>query len=667
MPWKDRGLFSSFGSGPGGAARPTIDPRNARVGGYYFEQRRDLIHRHVEALELHPDQSGRWQLTVDLELPADKAAICERHEGENLYLFPLVFVRKAEKEANFTLVREDGASIPFPLRKDNAWVSSVATAYAAQKLIAQETSSKLSVKKLQPLLYNLATGLPYDASVIHDKLLRNVAGLNGGTLPAAWEETGIASVLRLLVEHSLTWVILRGRPGQRRQLTVGHDFELKPSPIIRWRFGSIEKREGPRWLDTGAVVYGRRGRRISFGAIGQRLGQPLAWMPIEFDFSTIYTKRCKSYHFELICPPGLTPRGVKVVVDDNQPGSVPREEDPNTRPDIRTTEQTRFAYHHRPGNDEAGDVSFRVQAGVGEGAFPILWTLAASVTALLLWTMAAANPELHSSNNEIAAGILLIVPALLGGIVLSTEHEAVTNLLAGARILLLVTGLCALAGAGVLIGATPFGMSSSWSWTAYAIVATAVTVPLATSWLLSLPIVWRQLIKLKNWRAHYKALGIGIVVVGALIAVLTMFDSAPDARIAAAAFLLLATVALTLLANNRLSVPIGHTRRYAASALFSAALVSFAVACTELRAAIHYDSGFQTTAEYIAIGLLFLSPLAGLTLNFATRRYRPKTDEKHVSVDIYVALVSKLRVRELTAVRQTEPDISPSHELVGVS
>jgi hypothetical protein len=637
------------------------------VGGYYFEEKRDQIHRHVEALELHPDQTGHWQLTIDLELPTDRAAICERHGGENLYLFPLVFLRKAEKDANFTVQREDGASIPFPLRKENAWVSSIATAHAASRLIAEGSSRRLSVEQLQPILYDLAAGSPYDASVIHDKLLRNVASISGGGLPPAWEETGFASVLRLLVEHSLMWVILRGRPGQRRRLTVGHEFELKPSPIIRWRFGTIEKQRGPQWLNTGEAMYGRRGRRISFGAIGQRLGQPLAWMPIEFDFSTIYTKRCKSYHFELICPPGLSPRGLKVIVDDNQPGSVPREEKPADRPDTRTTKKAHVAHHHRPGSDEAIDVGFRVQAGVGEGAFPILWTLAASVTALLLWTMAATNPELHSSNNEIAAGILLIVPALLGGIVLSTEHEAVTKLLAGARILLLVTGLCALAGAGVLIGGTPFALSTSWSWTVYAIVATAVTVPLATSWLLSLPIVWRQMEKLRSWRAHYIALAVGILVVGSTIAALTLFDAAPDVRIAGATFLLLATVVLTLLANNRLAVPIGHTRRYAASALFFAAMICFAVACTELRAAIHYDADFQTTAEYVAIGLLFLSPLAGLTLNFATKRFRPKTDEKHVSVDIYVALVTKLRVRELTAVRQTDPKISPSHELVGVS
>jgi hypothetical protein len=663
--WRDSKRFEFLG--PGKASRPTVDARNARIGGFYFEQHRDLIHRHVEALKLHPDQTGHWELTVDLELPTNRSAVCEKHGGENLYLFPLVFLRKAEKDADFTVKREDGASIPFPLRKENAWVSSIAAAHAARKLLAQETSLKFSVDRLQPTLHSLAAGSPYDASVIHDQLLRNVARASGGQLPPAWEGTGFASVLRLLVEHSLMWVILRGRPGQRRRLTIGHDFELKPSPIIRWRFGSIEKERGPQWLDTGREKYGRRGRRISFGAIGQRLGQPLAWMPIEFDFSTIYTKRCRSYHFELVCPPGLSPRGLKVIVDDNQPGSVPREEKLHERPDTRTTKKARVAHHHRPGSNEAADVGFRVQAGVGEGAFPILWTLAASVTALLLWTMAATDPKLHASSNEIAAGILLLVPALLGGIVLSTEHEAVTKLLSGARILLLVTGLCALAGVGVLIGATPFALTTSWSWTVYAIAATAVTVPLATSWLLSAPIIWRQLEKLESWRSHYIALAIGIIVASLVIAFLTFFDAAPDLRIGAGAFLLLATVVLTLLANNRLAVPIGHTRRYAASALFSAALVCFVLACTELRAAISYDVEFQTTAEYVAIGLLLLSPFAGLTSHLLTRRFRPKTDEKHVSTDIYVALVSKLRVRELAAVRQAGPEISPSRELTELS
>jgi hypothetical protein len=667
MPqWPDWKLPASLPGGLRGGAHPSIDRRSAERGSYYFERRHGLIHRHVEAMALDPDQSGRWQLTIDLELPSDKAAICGKQGGERLYLFPLVFLRKSEWDAGFSVQREDGATIPFPTREQNALVSSIAVAHAGRQLLGSGNSLTPSVSSLQPLFHRIASGPPYDASVILDKLLRDLRRQRG-RLPDAWEETGFAGALRLLVEHSLTWAILRGRPGQHRLLTVGHEFELQPVPVVRWRFGSVKESNKYRKLDTGEKLYGRRGRRISFSAIGLRLGQPLAWMPIEFDFPTIYTKRCGSYHFELLCPPGLGPRGLKVITDGNRPSNVPREEDPKSKPDARTTLKARAAHHYRKGDDEAGDVGFRVTVGVGGGAFPILWTLAASVTALLLWTMAATNPHLHSSKSEIAAGILLVVPALLGAIVLSTEHEAVTRLIAGARILLLVAGLSAVAGAAVLIGATPFGLSTSWSWTAYAVLATAVTVPLATSWLLSLPTVWEQMTKLKTWGAHYKALVVGIAMATAAIAVLIPLDAAPGVRIVAGAYLLLTSVGLTLLANNRLAIQIGETRRFAASALFAAALICFALACTELRAAIHYDEGFQTKAEWAAIALLVLSPLVAGALSLVTGLFRPRSDERHVSAKVFEDLIDKRRVGELASLRQSEPKISLSGQASGVS
>ncbi len=662
--WKDWRLISPLVEM--GRTRPSIDERSAKVGSYYLERRHALIHRHVEVMKLNPDQTMERKLAIEFELPTDKTAICSKHEKECLYLFPVVFLRKAEKDASFVVKREDGASVPFPLRDENAWVSSVAAAHAASRLMKHGSSLTPSVASLQPIFHSIASRPSYDASVILDKLFRDVGRQSGGRVPDAWEETGFAGVLRLLMEHSLMWLTLRGRPGQRRRIVVEHEFDLQPAPVLRWRFGPLDKKSRHPILDTGTEQYGRRGLRISFGAIGQRLGQPLAWMPMELDFPTIYTRRCRSYHFELLCPPGLSPRDIKVAERLDGPANS-FVETGTSRPDIHKSMKARSVSYHQSG-EMPGDLRVRVTVGVGGGAFPILWTLAAAVTALLLWTMAATDPQFGSadSNSEIAAGILLIVPALLGAIVISTEHEAVTSMISGARILLLVTGLCAVAAAGVLIGGTPFGLSTSWTWTAYAVVATAATVPLATSWLLSLPTVWGQMERLETWRAHYFALLVGIAGAVSAIGILTMLGAAPAARVAGGTYLLLATVGLTLLANNRLSLPIGETRRYAAPALFAAALICLALACTELRAAIHHDEAFQTSAEHVAIGLLLLSPLVGLSLAYVTSFLSPKTDEIHVSGRQLEDLVARRRIHELNTLKQDDEETSSRDEPIGV-
>ena len=145
-------------------------------------------------------------------------------------------------------------------------------------------------------------------------------------------------------------------------------------------------------------------------------------MPIDFDFPTIYTPRCSSYHFELVCPNGLSPRGLKIATDRHPNGK-------REQLDGGETLGTRAGRAYLSGGRSLGDLTVRATVGIGRGAFPTLWLLMGTITSLMLWSLVAAHPTelIHSdsnSKNEILAGVLLVVPALLGAVAIGFERSS---------------------------------------------------------------------------------------------------------------------------------------------------------------------------------------------------------------------------------------------------
>jgi len=219
-------------------------------------------------------------------------------------------------------------------------------------------------------------------------------------------------------------------------------------------------------------------------------------------------------------------------------------------------------------------------------------------------------------------------------------------LVAGARVLLLLIGLSAVAAATVLLGFAPFGIRTSW--VVCAIVATVVTIPLTTSWVLSSSYVWRQLKKLDKARWQFAALRTTIGLAALPIIALTFMGNAEIARATVAVYLLALAVMFSTLANNRAAMPIGYNRRYVAVSMLTAALVCTALACIELKGAVDDPTGLQLWAERIALAALFLSPFAGPLLAWRGRRYEPARDEVHVAPRVGRELIAKERVLELS-------------------
>jgi len=513
---------------------------------------------------------------------------------------------------------------------------------------------------LRYVLQCIASQWPYDSSVILNELINRLPTHTA----EKWETEGLTGDLKMLVEHYLVWVPLKGRPGERRVITVSRDWELLPKSLLHWKIGPVGKAsnadspEGvsrPR-LATGKTSYGRLARRMSFDVLGERLAQPLAWMPIEFDFPTIYTRRCSSYHFEMICPNGLSPHDIKVAID--RPGSAQK----RTEVQGSETVDTRVAEVYLPGGREWGDLLIRATVGLGRGAFPVLWFLMGAITSVMLWTFVFANPiELigaKDSSNEIAAGILLVVPALLGALIAGAEQGATTTrLISGSRLLLLACGLSSALAATVLLGREPFGLSPRAQWTICASIATATMVPLATSWLLSLRMVWTRLKGLSPARKQRRVLYLLIAIAFSFVLALQHVGDHEVHRIVLAVPLVILTVPMILVASNRSAVPMDERRGFVGLIAFLAGLICLLLGCAELRAAVDEKAEFHSFAEWLGLGGLLLVPFVAPLVSYSTSLFHARPGEVHVAPAVGRSLLAGKRIRELHKLRPTLHDV----------
>lgn len=633
------------------------------AGAYYLGFRHELIHRQTEKITIKPDQTGLWRLGIDLELPRDPEARVDVGEGKERsrqFVFPLLFLKKAEGRTGFGATDKDDRALTLLNRGTNNWISAAAAARAGNRILSDNALPTLDQDDLEYLLWCVCRWRPYDAAVVLGEMLARFESANPEGR-AAWDEEGFTADLEMLADHSLVWTPLEGEGGERRSIEVRMDLELSPRPLRRWVFRELEDarwkyprfrkyrkfRDPEKHLDTGGVKYGRRGLpRFSFSVLGERLAQPLAWMPIEFDFPTIYTRRCSSYHFELDCPTGLTPRAVKLATTAKDLAWL----------EGRAVLVKNAAEFYTPDGRTAGDLMFRATVGIGRGAVPLLWLMVGLITATMLWILAANHPtELllganSESRNEIAAGILLVVPALAAAAALGVDEQPATQLIAGARILLLVVGLCAVAAALVLIRMTPFGEPPRASWTDCAALATVATLPLATSWLLSLPAVWRGLGALRTTLRQYLAL-LALVIWTAAVVFAIRDASDGLVRELGAAALMLTSIPLILLAANRAAVPLNVHRGYASIGALLAAIVCLGLGCTEMRAGFDPGAEAHRTVEVWAMAGLAAALWAGPALTVVTWPFRQMEGEVHMAPSICKLAIDRFRIRDLPVLR----------------
>ena len=613
-------------------------------------------------------------------------------DGYHIYLFPLVYLKKQDARIGIDAREDGGGTVPLPIRSECDEVSSVAIRQAIDHLVKELPTAQrdFDEKQMGQLLKALPAAKPYIASLALGDFERMM------TLhPEADEkiaDSNLPETLAMLVEHSLVWVTLRGRPGERRSVMLSQEIALDRRAVVRWSFGDLKRHrerrkailrqtrlERPwRWLRQsrlgragqhlrrakapppalliGNREFGRRDWRFSFSAVGERIGQPMAWMPFEFRVPTIYAKRCRSYHFEIRVPPGRAPRDIRMSYGPHlaEPPEVEAPSELANR-DVRKTVTTRSVRVDLPRKSLGDVLTFRVTVGIGDGAFPILWFLAAVITAGMLWIFAASVPPLGKEKAQVAAAILLVVPALIAGLALASNEVPASQLVGGARILLLVTGLSAVVAASALAGAKPFHMEPRWAFTAAAITATASAVPLGTSWLLSRPGVWRLLMALNSLSRQEAVLGGGVAMALAISGVCIYVDKGLVVRASMAGLLLVLTILMSTVANDRAALPMNQSRHYISLAFLLVGAACLALACIELCAVSgHEATRLQEWGERGAWALLLFASVSGDILNWITGFAKPRPDEVHVSPKVGKALLAQESVARLPILFERE-------------
>jgi hypothetical protein len=655
--------------------------------GYYLRQRHGLVRRHEESLTLRADNTALWELRVDLRLPGEAEASWRDEHEKRLFLFPLVFLKKNEARMSLKVREEDGRAVHLPIRSECDSISSLAAAQAINSL--GEPTLRFPEEALARQLSKIPAEKALQSTMALQEV-RELFGILGGPhvvgermrqLGARVVESGLDEVLEMLVEHSLVWVALRGHPNELRSIMLSEEVTVSRRALVRWSFGELKPPE--HWwrhpvmawrmqpnskravLMIGSRRYGRREWRASPSAVGERIGQQLAWMPFDFEVPTIYTKRCDSYHFEVRCPSGRTPRDIKVskgLPPTKKPGGREQTEPPRMKGTRKTltAQVVRFDLPREVLDDV---MRFRVTVGIADGAFPVIWFLAAAVTAAMLWIYAGAHVELtgphatlRGDHAQTAAAILLIVPALVAGIAAGSNEVPISQLLGGARVLLLVAGLSAAIGASVLAGARPFDAKPGAAWAACAMVATATAAPLATSYLLCVPLTWRRLRALNSCEKQLAVLTGGAFIASVLAVILCLLAPAPVVRGAAAGVLLMLTVVLSAVANNRAAMDMGKTRHYIAASFVTAALICLGLACIELRAVVGHAGGLQYWAQRVAPVVLLVSLGIGRFGEWIASWANPRSDEVHVTPREARALIAEESVRELPTLFELERD-----------
>jgi len=155
---------------------------------------------------------------------------------------------------------------------------------------------------------------------------------------------------------------------------------------------------------------------------------------------------------------------------------------------------------------------------------------------------------------------------------------------------------------------------------------------------------------------QYEAFNVAVLVAVVLAAGLLLTGNCGLARACVAVALLLIAVPLSLLATDRLQVPIVETRNFLSFGTIFAAIVCVVIACFELHTALVEPDNSPVALELLAIVLLVVSTRLGYWLRRRTRRFHEKVGEVHLAPTEARALLAGGRVRELLRLRSPERD-----------
>jgi hypothetical protein len=401
------------------AQRPT--PFEHAPSDEWLAQYPDEIARHVETLAIRSLLAAKRHLTIDITLP-------RQGRMRSAWLIPITRLGKEHATSFIDLRDEAGRAISLPTRTELGAI----TQGTLRKRLTSLGPTAWEQQSLEAALTTLVFAEPRHAR----------QGL--GAILEAFEKTKTPIPTRLretlyqLVDNSIVWVRLVGRPGQRRIVKLAYDIPLEP-PVVPARHPLIRRMRLVYDLDIrppeGKINYRATLRRVR-GRVTGRMG----WDAIDLFIDDPVLQDPRSYHLEIAAPPGL--EITEILLDKDDPRDPAQVSDGNCHlyvrfPRPRTSEQVRIKIRaERRGFLNASAGSSLVLAG-------LLWLFATHTGSVS--RDAALAPE---------AAVLLIAPALMALFVSRpTESALIAAALTGVRSALGACAVASLAAAAALAGA----------------------------------------------------------------------------------------------------------------------------------------------------------------------------------------------------------------------
>jgi len=465
----------------------------AESASYFLRTDQKWVARHVEHVIIESDRAAFRRITIDLDLPEPSTAF-ERRNGRARYCVPVTWLAKDPPTARIDLRDERGNVLPLLTRDENSDISRVALLEGLSRATGAGPSADLEEA--------------VDLCVLEDEslaffgygLVRVVSDQEGRTFPDDSERRCLEQSALRLSGNSAIWVLLQGLANQRRVIKFGYGMEFAPNPvvarkrIIRTRTDLLDAEPVElKELGSGRILWAGTARRAA-----QRLAERLALGALEFRIPVPNVADPASYHIEIEAPPGLEIRRLRLRA--RLVGGDGQEVTPQTQYEGRTGHlYFRDAESvHALDDDEAKlpaaagaapevprePITIDARVRISRRGLMNFAVLSSTIIALGLWGYESSVQQASNEHHlDVAAAVLLIVPALLVVFAVRPEEHAWTSrLLAGVRTMVLASGLLAALAAAALIGVSPWKRPvDALEW--YAIAASIPASILLVAWI----------------------------------------------------------------------------------------------------------------------------------------------------------------------------------------
>lgn len=454
----------------------------------------EWVNRRVETIEMIDAAYVRVQVSVDFRLPLNLPSGLSLGNSD-VHFVPLTWLERRSDLAYFDVCDEDGRSLPLLTRQENGTLTGLVLVAAARRALNTQKRYPGAKLRLERDLISYLSGIPARPRGLARGLLREVLNVRDARL---YPDPRVAHVLfrnpdfrRLLgvcVSNSAVHVPLDREPGRRRIIKLSWE--------QRWRTrGSRARRDLPMH------------RRVP-----QRVIELMDWTAYSPWLEHPHVGAAESFHVQIAVPPEVVMTGVGLLTAD--PALVPQvlaRREPQApearRARLRAHElefaggfaERRHLYVSQAHDHRIGVLAVQMRAA-REGFLPGATLTAALVTTILVVYWRNSHDMLGQS--EVAAAVLLLVPALIAGfLVRPGEHAMARRLLRAPRILTTILAAIPLSAAGVLVAVTDddpelpgivqffaarpdptADPKLTYGWLVLALAAGIITVLLAISW-----------------------------------------------------------------------------------------------------------------------------------------------------------------------------------------